>query len=58
VALVSDVRLSDTDAVRVELEHREGQALAVFLPYKKKRMRRGVEYSDMTAGPGSRQVWA
>lgn len=58
VALVSDVRLSDSDAVRVELEHREGQAMAVFLPYKKKRMRRGVEYSDMTAGPGVPQVWA
>ena len=58
VALVSDVRLSDSDAIRVELEHREGQALAVFLPYKKKRMRRGVEYSDMTAGPGAPQVWA
>lgn len=58
VALVSDVRLSDSDAVRVELEHREGQALAVFLPYRRKRIRRGVEYFDMTAGPGSRQVWA
>src|SRR5690606_29817717 len=58
VALVSDVRLSETDAVRVELEHREGQALAVFLPYNKKRLRRGVEYSDLTAGPGEPQVWA
>ena len=57
VALVSDVRLSDSDAVRVELEHREGQALAVFLPYKRKRLRRGIEYADMTAGPGSPQVW-
>jgi hypothetical protein len=58
VALVSDVRLTESDAVRVELEHREGQALAVYLPYKKKRVRRGVEYSDMTAGPGVPQVWS
>jgi len=58
VAIVSDVRLTESDAVRVELEHREGHALAVYLPYKKKRMRRGVEFADMTAGPGEPQVWA
>ena len=37
VALVSDVRTDDTDAVQVELEHREGAAMAVLLPYKRKR---------------------
>jgi hypothetical protein len=58
VALVSDVRLGDSDAVRVELEHREGQAMAVFLPYKQKHLRRGVEFGDLAAGPGSQQVWS
>jgi hypothetical protein len=31
-AVVSDVRRSDSDAVRVELEHEEGQAITVLLP--------------------------
>lgn|SRR5690606_39076846 len=57
VALVSDVRLSDSDAVRVELEHREGQALAVFLPYKKRRLRKGVDYTEMSASAGNPQIW-
>jgi len=57
-AVVSDVRLSDSDAARVEVEHQEGQAIVVFLPYRKKRLRRGVEYGEITAGQGDRQVWA
>lgn len=47
VALVADVRISDGDAVRVELEHREGQATVVLLPYKKKRFGRGIDFGDM-----------
>jgi hypothetical protein len=57
VALVADVRLADGDAVRVELEHREGQAIAVLLPYKKKRFGRGIEYGGLTAGLGTAQIW-
>ena len=57
-ALVSDVRLSDSDAVRVELEHAEGHAIAVLLPYRQKRLRRGIEYGEISAGPGESQVWA
>lgn len=56
-ALVSDVRLAESDAVRVELEHREGQALVAFLPYRKKRMRRGMEYADVVGSAGTPQVW-
>jgi hypothetical protein len=58
VALVSDVRLSDTDAVRVELEHRDGHAMAVLLPYRRKRLRRGVEFDSLSAGPAPLQVWS
>jgi hypothetical protein len=58
VALVADVRLSDGDAVRVELEHSEGQAFAVLLPYKKKRFGRGIEYGGLTAGLGAAQIWS
>ena len=57
-AVVSDVRRSDSDAVRVELEHEEGHAIVVFLPYQKKRLRRGVEYGQIAAGPGDLQVWS
>jgi hypothetical protein len=51
------VRLPDSEAVLVELEHREGPAIAVLLPYKKKRFGRGVEYSSLRAAPGHPQVW-
>jgi hypothetical protein len=57
-ALVSDVRLADSDAVRVELEHRDGHAIAAFLPYKQKRLRRGIEFGDLSADSGSPQVWS
>jgi hypothetical protein len=56
-AVVSDVRLADTDAVRVELEHRDGHALEVYLPYRKKRFLRGVDYFERTDEPGTRRIW-
>jgi hypothetical protein len=58
VALCSDVRLTDSGAVRVELEHQEGAAMAVLLPYKKKRFGRGVEYGALRGGTADKQVWA
>ena len=58
VAFVSDDRLSDTDAVRVELEHSDGHAMAVYLPYKTKRGRRVVEFGSLSAGPSSPRVWS
>jgi hypothetical protein len=58
VALVADVRLADGDAVRVELEHRDGHAIVVLLPYKKKRFGRGVEYGTLKTGSGAAQVWS
>jgi len=51
-ALIADVRTGDSDTVRVELEHRDGQAICVLLPYRKKRLRRGVDYGDLRAAPG------
>jgi hypothetical protein len=57
-ATCSDVRLPDSDAVRVELEHQEGQAIAVLLPYKKKRFGRGVEYGELRGARAERQVWS
>ncbi len=57
VAICSDVRLSDGEAARVELEHREGQAIAVLLPYKRKRLARGVGFQTLRAGTATQQVW-
>lgn len=56
-AMVSDVRLPDSDAIRVELEHSEGQAIVVLLPYRKKRLRKGVDYGEVFASQGERQIW-
>jgi hypothetical protein len=58
VATCFDVRLPDSDAVRVELEHLEGQALAVLLPYKKKRFGRGVEYGELRGATADRRIWS
>jgi hypothetical protein len=56
-ALVANVRAKDSDAVRVELEHRDGHAIIVLLPYQEKRFGRGIKYGSLTASPGSRQIW-
>src|SRR5438105_40909 len=57
-AIAADVRTSDSDAVRVELEHRDGHAFQVLMPYKKERVRRGVEYGTLSAAPGRQQIWS
>ena len=58
-AVVADVtrRAVSTDAIRVEIEHREGVGLAVFLPYSRKRLGRGVRYGDLEVEPGERRIW-
>ena len=56
-AFTAPVETSDGDAVRVEIEHRDGgPALALFLPYHRKN-RNSVEFGEVTAGPGERRVW-
>ena len=57
-AACADVRLPDTDAVMVAVEHLEGPVLTVFLPYQKKRFGRSIQYGDLRASAGQRQVWA
>ena len=46
-AIVTDVRTADSDAIRVDIEHQEGVAVAVLLPYRKRRLRKQVEYADL-----------
>jgi hypothetical protein len=57
IAIVADIRVDGGDAVRVELEHREGHAIAVLLPYKRKRFGRGIEYGRLTGGTADAQIW-
>ncbi|MCP3880625.1 MAG: hypothetical protein GY701_19870 [Sulfitobacter sp.] len=58
-AIVADVRLPDagTDSIQVDLEHTDGHALTVLLPYMKKRWR-GIEYGELQAQPGRSQIWS
>jgi len=45
------------DAIRVNLDHVEGPALAVPLPYTTKRMSKKVEFGQLCAQAGQRQLW-
>ena len=56
-AVVADVRVADSDAIRVECEHRDGHAIVVLLPYKKYRLKRGVEYGELSASAGEPKIW-
>jgi hypothetical protein len=58
VAVVTDVRVAESDAVRVELEHVEGPAMALLLPYKKKRLRKGVDFGDLAATAAAPAIWS
>jgi hypothetical protein len=57
VGICSNVRSTDSDAIRVELDHSEGTALAVLLRYSEKRFGRGIEYAAMEASLAINQVW-
>ncbi len=58
-AVVTDVRMSDGgDAIRVDLEHVDGHTLAVLLPYTKKGLsKKKVDFGQLHAQPGQRQIW-
>ena len=58
-ALVTNSRLARerTDAVEVRLEHRDGIALVVLLPYKRARFGPNIEFGQLSAFTGTREVW-
>ena len=58
VAVVADARTADSDAVRVELEHREGTCLFVLQPYSRSRLRKKVTFGAMSVSVGERHTWA
>ena len=59
VAYVCDVRLeTGSDAVRVDLEHRDGHTVQIVTPYRIKRMGRGVVTGQMSVSSGVSRIWA
>jgi len=58
VAICTDVQTAGSDVIRIELEHREGTAIAVQVPYKKKHLGHGLEYGPLQAGPATKRVWS
>ena len=58
-AFVADLSLADTsgDAIRVDVEHQGGIAIAVVLPYHKAGFGRGVEYDPLRAAASEARVW-
>lgn len=57
-AFVADVRADGGDAVRVEVEHCEGVALVLLVPYKRSRFKRAVTLGPMSVGIGPTRVWS
>ena len=58
VAFVSDVRLqSGGDAIRVDLEHKDGHALEILLSYRLKKLRGGIDLGEMSVAEGARRIW-
>ena len=58
-ALVIDTELAQdrSSAVEVRLEHREGVARVVLLRYKRATFGPHVEFGELSAFPGTREVW-
>jgi hypothetical protein len=58
-AVVADVRVDGSDAIRVRLEHRDGgPAMEILVRYAKKRFRGGIEYGATSASGTERRVWS
>lgn len=57
VAFAADVKANGWDAIRVELEHREGTALVLLVPYTRNRFKKTVTLGQMSGGVSDRRVW-
>ena len=57
VAFAADVRIDGSDAIRVDLEHRDGATLQVLAPYSRSRFKKTVSIGQLTVSEGRRRVW-
>lgn len=57
VAVVADVWTMGGDAVRVELEHRDGVSLVVLLPYKRAWLTRKLTIGEMSTATAPPRIW-
>jgi hypothetical protein len=58
-AFVAPVETADGDAVRVELEHRDGgPPLELLLPYRTKKLGTRVQFGPVAAAAGQRHIWS
>lgn len=57
VAFVAAVRVTDTDAIRIELEHADGIAMAVIVPYIRDAEKETVALGQFRATAGFARVW-
>lgn len=60
IALTVNTRLSErkTDAVEVRLEHREGAAMLILLPYRRPRFGGDVDFGDLMMFPAAPDIWS
>jgi hypothetical protein len=56
-AFAADVIVDGSDAVRVELEHRDGSVLVVLVPYQQDTPQGAITFGQMRASPGQARVW-
>ena len=58
-ALTVNTRLSErkTDAVEIRIEHNEGAALLVFLPYKRPRFGGAIDFGELMLFPTAQEIW-
>jgi hypothetical protein len=58
-AVCADVQIKTaaTDAIQVDLEHADGIALTIVLPYTKRR-RNKIDYGQLRASTGEHRIWS
>ena len=58
VGVVTEVQATFGSALLVELEHRDGPALFVLMPFRVSKVLKRYSYGKLGAGEGTRQIWA